>query len=112
MYRVQELADRNAGQHPERTHPFTSLIPLTDILSEILRCGPKSKKVQSFYQQLLRTLGPELDILGKCPLNVIESKGSLMLAEAIRKMRNQNVHIDPGYDGEFGKVCLFTDSNC
>jgi uncharacterized protein (TIGR00375 family) len=111
MYRVQELADRSAGLKPGKAHPFTSLIPLTDILSEILRCGPKSKKVQSFYQQLLRTLGPELDILGKCPLNVIESKGSLMLAEAIRKMRNQNVHIDPGYDGEFGKVRLFTDED-
>ncbi|MDO9462649.1 MAG: endonuclease Q family protein [Deltaproteobacteria bacterium] len=111
MYRVQELADRNAGQRPGRTHPFTNLIPLTGILSEVLRCGPKSKKVQMSYHQLLRMLGPELDILGKCPLNVIESKGSLMLAEAIRKMRNQNVHIYPGYDGEFGKVCLFTNSN-
>ncbi|MDD5451695.1 MAG: UvrD-helicase domain-containing protein [Desulfovibrionales bacterium] len=109
MYRVEELADRNAGQKPEKTHPFTSLIPLTDILSEVLRCGPKSKKVQTSYHQLLRTLGPELDILRKCPLSDIESEGSPTLAEAIRKMRGREVHIDPGYDGEYGKVRLFTD---
>ncbi|MEW6327148.1 MAG: UvrD-helicase domain-containing protein [Thermodesulfobacteriota bacterium] len=109
MYRVEELADREEGLGPERTHPFTSLIPLTDILAEVLRCGPKSKKVEDFYQQLLRMLGPELDILRKCPLSDIESKGSPTLAEAIRKMRGQEVHIDPGYDGEFGRVRLFTD---
>ncbi|MEW5948821.1 MAG: UvrD-helicase domain-containing protein [Thermodesulfobacteriota bacterium] len=109
MYRVEELADREEGLKPERIHPFTNLIPLTDILAEVLRCGPKTKKVESFYRQLLRTLGPELGILRKCPLNEIESKDSPLLAEAIRKMRGQEVHIDPGYDGEFGKVRLFTE---
>lgn len=108
-YRVEELADRREGLKPERTHPFTNLIPLTGILAEVLRSGPKSKRAQCLYHQLLETFGPELDILRKCPLSEIESKGSPTLAEAIRKMRGQAVHIDPGYDGEFGTVRLFTD---
>lgn len=109
MYRVEELADRKEGERPEKFHPFTSVLPLTDILSEVFRVGPKSKKVQTHYHRLLKELGPEFDILRKVPLKKIEEAGSPLLAEAIRRMRNQDVRIAPGYDGEFGKIRLFDD---
>jgi uncharacterized protein (TIGR00375 family) len=109
MYRVEELADRREGEGPLRRHPFTSLLPLTDILSECLRVGPQSKKVQRHYHQLLRDLGPEFDILRKISAERITHAGSPLFCEAIKRMRNQDVHIAPGYDGEFGKVRLFDD---
>jgi len=108
MHRVEELADRQAGQRPKRAHPYTSLLPLTDLLSEILRVGPKSKKVGRAYQTLLEKVGPEFDILRKTPLDALERHGPPLLAEAIRRMRNKQVRIAPGYDGEFGTVSVFT----
>jgi len=107
VYRVEELADRKTGAKPEGTHPYTSLLPLTDILSEVLQVGPKSKKVASAYRTLLERHGPEFEILRKTSLDALERQGPPLLTEAINKMRNNQVHIAPGYDGEFGTISLF-----
>ncbi len=108
MYRVEQLADREIGNRFQGAHPYTSLLPLTDVLSEVLEVGPKSKKVTRAYQSLLERLGSEFEILRNIPVDVLEKCGPTLLAEAIRRMRNMNVHIAPGYDGEFGTVSLFT----
>jgi len=47
MNRVEELADRKPGEKPQQTHPYTSLLPLTDILGEVFQVGVKSKKVSN-----------------------------------------------------------------
>jgi DNA helicase II / ATP-dependent DNA helicase PcrA len=36
----------------------------------------------------------------------IKNKGSEKLAEAIDKMRKGDINIQPGYDGEYGKVSI------
>jgi len=109
MYRVEELADRKAGEKPQGAHPYQSLLPLTDVLSEVLGVGPKSKKVGNAYQTLLERLGPEFEILRSTPFDALEQHGPALLAEAIKRMRENNVQIAPGYDGEFGTVVLFTE---
>ena len=109
MYRVEELADRAAGAKPKGAHSYTSLLPLTDILSEVLQVGPKSKKVTDAYQALLERLGTEFEIIRKTPLDALEQHGPPLLAEAVNRMRNNQVHIAPGYDGEFGTISLFDD---
>jgi len=111
MHRVEELADRKAGVRPKRAHPYTSLLPLTDVLSEILQVGPKSQKVARAYRALLERVGPEFEILRKTPLDALEAHGPPLLAEAIRRMRDNQVQIAPGYDGEFGTVSLFTEED-
>jgi DNA helicase-2/ATP-dependent DNA helicase PcrA len=109
MYRVEELADRKAGARPRGAHPYTSLLPLTDILSEVLRVGPKSKKVTGAYHGLLERLGPEFEIIRNRPIDALERHGPPLFAEAINRMRNNRVRIAPGYDGEFGTISLFDD---
>ncbi len=107
MYRVEELADRKTGAKPKGTHPYTSLLPLTDILSEVLQVGPKSKKVAAVYRSLLERLGPEFEILRNTPVEALDRHGPPLLPEAINRMRNNKVHIAAGYDGEFGTISLF-----
>ena len=107
LYRVEELADRPEGVKPERHHPFYSTIPLVELLSEILKVGPGTKKVVGNYMTLLKKLGPELDILNKLDSKTIEAAGIPLLAEAIRRMRQNKVVILPGYDGEFGSIKIF-----
>jgi uncharacterized protein (TIGR00375 family) len=65
LYRVEELADRKEGQKPAKSHPYTSSIQLVDILSEVIRVGPASKKVKQTYQTALYKLGSEISM----PLN-------------------------------------------
>ncbi len=109
LNRVQELATRPEGYLPENRHGYKSIIPLTDILSEIFEVGPKTKKVAHYYDKAIEALGPELDILLKKSFEEIDSANVPLLAEAVKKMRSGNIDIDPGYDGEFGKVNIFSD---
>jgi len=107
LYRVEELADRPPNVMPEKHPPFYSSIPLTDILAEILKVGPKSQTVQNHYRMLLNEFGSEYNILHDIPTEIIRRSGATLLAEAIFRMRRGELFIDPGYDGEFGKIQIF-----
>lgn len=109
LSRVEELADRPDKEKPKKTHPYYSIVPLTDILSEILQVGPKSKKVQRNYNAALTELGSEFAILYDLKPEAIEMAGIPLLGEAIRRMRNKTIEISPGYDGEFGRVKIFSE---
>jgi len=104
LSRTYELSDRS---HPKLTRPFHSLIPLPEILSEILQCGPATQKTTGVYERLLAHLGPELKILMEVPLTPIETLGGPVLAEAVRRMRSREVICQEGYDGEYGTIHLF-----
>ncbi len=108
LNRVEELALRPEGYAPENRHGFTSIIPLPDILSEIFDVGPKTKKVTEAYRRATEFLGPELRILTDRSVEEIGKAGIPLLAEAVKRMREGQILIEPGYDGEFGKVNIFS----
>jgi uncharacterized protein (TIGR00375 family) len=107
LYRVENLADRPHGVKPEKYHPYANLIPLNEILSELLNVGPKSKTVNQHYETLLKALGSELKILRTAPIDDINRVNIPLLGEAINRMRQGKVKMSPGYDGEYGKITLF-----
>ncbi len=107
LYRVEELADRPEGVKPKKYHPFQNIIPLVEILSEVLKVGPSSKKVMGNYRKLLEKLGPEFDILTTLKKHIIDAAGVPLLGEAITRVRQDKIDLLPGYDGEFGKIKIF-----
>lgn len=107
LHRVYELADRETPTLPK---PFFSIIPLPEILSEILGCGPSAKKVTAAYEELLAGFGSELHILMDAPSSDIERAGGRLLAEAIDRMRESRVIREEGYDGEYGVIRLFEEA--
>jgi DNA helicase II / ATP-dependent DNA helicase PcrA len=107
LHRVEELSDRES---PELSKPFHSLIPLTEILSEIYNSGPATKTVITVYEELLSALGPELAILMDAQLTDIREKGGALLATAIERMRTGKVIRHEGYDGEYGIIKLFEEN--
>lgn len=106
-YRVEELADRPEGFRPENAKPFLSLIPLPEVLSEVLGVGPTTKRVNAKYFAMLNELGSELEILINIPIQDIAKSSGELVAEAIRRMRQGEVHPEPGFDGEFGVIRIF-----
>ena len=109
LYRVEELADRPENENPNKIHPYYSIVPLDNLLSEILRVGPKSKKVMKNYSAALESLGSELSILHDMDTELIAKAGIPLLDEAVRRMRRNEINISPGYDGEYGIVKIFKD---
>ena len=107
--RVAALADRPAGFRPEGAKPFASLVPLVEVLGEVLGVGAGSKRVWSACQQLVSRVGPELTVLQDAPLEDVGREGPPLLAEALRRMRLGEVRRQAGYDGEYGVVRMFDE---
>jgi uncharacterized protein (TIGR00375 family) len=109
MHRIDKLADREEGFRPPNALPFHSLIPLKEVIAETMKMGVNTKTVDREYLSLLEKLGNEFKILMQSPLNEIAEAGSPLLSEAIGRMRSGNVHIAPGFDGEYGKIKIFEE---
>jgi hypothetical protein len=109
LNRVEELSDRPAPQKPEGSAGYEYLIPLPEILAEIKGSGPDSKAVMQAYQQTISAFGNEFTLLEKVPVEDIKRSGDPVLAEAIRRMRSQQVNPQPGFDGVYGVIRIFED---
>jgi len=111
LSRVEVLADRPEGARPEGAAGFRCLVPLPEILGELLGVGARSKAVTQQWETLTERLGPELPILETLPLDEIcRASASLplpLLGEAIERLRRGEVVRDAGYDGEYGVIRVF-----
>ena len=109
LNRVMAMADREEPSRPEYQPGFSSVIPLKEIISEFLGVGPKTKKVHAFYNSLVHRFGPELQILQSVPVEDLGRFNS-PLGKGIARMRAGEVIRRPGYDGEYGVVRVFTET--
>ena len=116
LHRMQRMS---AGPAPEtdgadgfvrhrqgRRPPFIRLIPLVEIIAEVLGAGPASKRVQAEYLRLIEELGSEMEVLMMAEADALSSVAGELLARAVLQARNGKVEIEPGYDGEYGRVNL------
>lgn len=106
-HRVEALADRPEGAAPADSRPFESLLPLPELLADVLGASAASKRVQAAYFGLLKRLGPEFRILRECAPEEMERAAGPAAAEALRRLRQGRVRRQPGYDGEYGRITLF-----
>lgn len=108
LHRVNTLADRDEREANGMADAgAVSLVPLPEVLGELVGCGPASKRVANHYERLLETLGSELSILETVPVEDINRQVSPLLGEAVSRLRNGAVLRQSGYDGEYGVIRLF-----
>ncbi len=109
--RVEELAHRShedVENIRNECTPYKSLVPLEEVIAEVLGQGKKTKKVSEEYRVLLqRNHCTEFDILLHYELGVLKDILSPELYEAIKRMRLGDMFVEPGYDGEYGVVRIF-----
>lgn len=108
-HRVEALADREEGAViPATAGKVASLVPLPEILSEIVGSGVASKAVTHTYDRAIAALGPELAVLEEMPVEDV-ARVDPLLGEAVTRLRSGEVIRQAGYDGEYGVVRLFQD---
>lgn len=106
LHRIMELSDREFGYRPEGKIPFKKLVPLREIISEVIGVGKGSKTVETKYRELILRLGPELEILLNIPYEDIKKVSDTAIADGIMRVRSGKVTLTPGYDGVYGKVSV------
>jgi uncharacterized protein (TIGR00375 family) len=111
LHRVEKLADRKKGNKPAGAPDFESLIPLKEVLGQVLRVGPGSLKVDALYHRLLARFGSEFRILRELPAADLEKEGLPLLALALARMRTGTVTLQPGFDGEYGVISLLAEAD-
>jgi uncharacterized protein (TIGR00375 family) len=107
--RVEELADRPEG-YKLNTVPFKSLVPLPEIIADVLEVGKGSKKVNAMYQDLIAKGGNEFRILIDLDEAQLDKICLPEIALAIKNVRAGKLEIKAGYDGVFGIVKVLKDA--
>lgn len=107
MSRVEELADRPEGFIPADAVPARHMVPLEEILAEVLGTGVKSVKVQREYKRLTSVARSEFSILLDMAEDELAGVAGAGMADAIMRVRSGDITVKPGFDGEFGKINIF-----
>ena len=110
MHRVDDLADRAEGAQPPQGIPFKHVVPLEEIIADALGVGTGTQTVERDYMNLIERCGSELDVLLKAPEEQLRRVAPAKIAEGILRMRRGDVQVEPGYDGEYGKVNIFGEA--
>jgi uncharacterized protein (TIGR00375 family) len=109
MYRVAELGDRNIIPEAGKKE-FHSITQLPDLIAEIKKQkSSSSKSVAAEYLRLITSLGSEFHVYLNSGIDRIAEAGGELLAEGVRRLRNGEIHVEEGYDGEFGTVKVFRE---
>ena len=106
----EDLTGGGMVSSPLGRPPFIRLVPLQEIISQTVRSGTASKRVQNAYQQLVGELGSELVILIKSSYSELQQAGGEQLAQAVLRARAGEVQVEPGYDGVYGRVDVLRSS--
>lgn len=107
MNRVNQLADRAEGFIPPNAIPFKNLIPLEEIIADAKQIGRGTVTVEKDYRMLLARFGTEFDVLTKVPYEELAKAAHPAVAEGIIRVRQGRVKVEPGFDGEYGKISIF-----
>ena len=109
LHRVSSLADRPENFAPPDAIPFNHIVGLDKIIAEAL--GVKSRSnpsVQRTYEKLIAAGGNELKILLDIDYADLIKFAPDKVVEGIRRVRENQVKLEAGFDGQYGKVIIFS----
>jgi uncharacterized protein (TIGR00375 family) len=109
LHRIEALSDRDEGYVPDDAIPYKRLIPLEEVIAEAKGCGRDTVGVKNEYRRLCNIFGNEFEILLNTPIDELKNNTEDKIAIAIDRVRRGDVVINPGFDGEFGKVKIFEE---
>jgi uncharacterized protein (TIGR00375 family) len=110
LAQVDKLANISEKDIDKIKHiPYKSIVPLPNIIADYFGMGKQSKRVQNLFLDIVSKADNEFQVL--LDLSEAELKTIMpdILANGIIKMRQDKIKLTPGFDGEYGKVVIFSD---
>src|SRR3989344_6658671 len=127
MYRVQQWAESvnfkksevtldkfgaNWIEDPTNNHPpFVKLVPLNEIIAESVSSPVTGEKVKQMFDDMCNKFGSEIEVLLRTDIKDLEKSFGEKIAEGVAKVRREDIVIEPGYDGEYGKVKIWKEED-
>ncbi len=105
-HRIMEIAHWKKEERKNKKIPFRHVVPLKEVLSEVLHKGKTTKMVLQKYDSIIQCFGSELNVLIFADKEKLFSKLEKDIASAIISMREENVEKKIGYDGIYGQIHL------
>lgn len=111
LNRVEELSDRKIGSKPVGALDYSSLIELDKVIAQAQGVkGRATKAVEQLYWQLVSEGNGEIRLLLDYPLEKLKEITTERVVEAVKRLRARDIKgLEPGFDGEYGKVHLFEE---
>jgi len=105
--RIEELADRPEDYVPKNAIAYRHLLPLSEIIALVSGdVNPGSTKVWDQYKMLVGKFGSEYSVMLDVPEGQLQSVVGPEVSGAILRVRNDDIYVEPGYDGVYGKLDL------
>jgi uncharacterized protein (TIGR00375 family) len=105
--RIEELADRPEGYVPKNAIGYRHLLPLSEIIALLIGEGnPASTKVWDKYNMLVGKFGSEYSVMLDASEAQLLAAAGPEISSAILRVRNDDVFVEPGYDGLYGRLDL------
>lgn len=104
--RVIDLADRPEGFVPAGAPQVEYVVPLHELVAATQGVGKLSKRTAKVLDSLRAQLGSEFEILRHMSQERIARAGTPDIAELVRMVREQQIRMEPGYDGVYGTLIL------
>ncbi len=105
--RIEELADRPEGYVQRNTIGSRHLLPLSEIIALATgNINPGATKVWDVYNMLVGKFGSEYSVMLDVPEGQLQSVVGPEVSGAILRVRNDDIYVEPGYDGVYGKPDL------
>jgi DNA helicase-2/ATP-dependent DNA helicase PcrA len=87
-------------------------LPLSEIISTVLGASyPGVQKVWDVYNLLIGKFGDEYTVVMDAPMEEMSQVVEPKVAEAIMRVREEKMHVTPGYDGVYGQLVIFEEPN-
>lgn len=106
LHRVNELSDRPKGFVLKNAKKYYEILPLFEIISKTMRTSLSSKKAMAKYFDMMKDFNNEFEILLKADRKKLVASCGSDLADNIIKNRNNEIRVEAGYDGVYGKAIL------